>query len=231
MTDDLINQVINKLKAGWSPKQISGRFKKRGRAISHETLYQHIWKDKQKGGRLYQYLRHSDKKYNKRSGKNAGWGCIPHRVGIEERPKIFERKSCFGDPLDDGQGDTIMRAKHQGALATYVDRKSKFVVIAKLPNKEAASTTKKTIASLMPIKRRVKTITFDQGKEFSKHGTIAKQWDARCYFAKLYHAWERGLNEHTNGLIRQYFPKSTNFNEISEAHVQIVMEKINNRRR
>jgi len=227
MTEDMIQKVIEKLKMEWSPEQISGRFKKEGVAISHETIYQYIWKDKKNGGNIYKKLRHSGKKYNKRSGKNSGRGCIPNRVDIEKRPKAVESKSRIGD----WEGDTVIGAKHQGALATYVDRRSKFTIMCKLPNKESEVTKNRTIEAFMPIKRRVKTITYDNGKEFSKHEIIADALDAKCYFAKPYHSWERGLNEHTNGLIRQYFPKETNFNDITEADVEMVMNKINNRPR
>ena len=227
MTDEMIDKVIDKLQKGWSPDQISGRLKKEGLSISHETIYQFVWKEKRKGGELYKYLRHSGKKYNKRSSKNSGRGCIANRVDIEERPKIVESKSRIGD----WEGDTIIGAKHQGALATYVDRKSKYLIMCKLPNKESEVTKSRTIEAFTPIKRRVKTITYDNGKEFSKHEAIAAALDAKCYFAKPYHSWERGLNEHTNGLIREYFPKDTNFNEVTEREVEIVMNKINNRPR
>lgn len=227
MTPEMIGHIHDYLAEQWSPEQIAGRLRLEGKRVSHETIYQYIWRDKRAGGSLYQQLRHQGKKYNKRSGKQGGRGCIPNRIDIDKRPAVVEEKTRIGD----WEGDTVIGAKHQGALATYVDRCSKFAIIRKLPNKGAAGVTTETIAAFSPISRVVETITYDNGKEFAAHQTIAKSLEAQCYFAKPYHSWERGLNEHTNGLIRQYFPKATNFHEVTAEQVAVVAEKLNNRPR
>ena len=229
LTPTLIAIIEEKLlEEEWSPDQIAGRLKKEGTAnISHEAIYQHIWKDKRTSGTLHKHLRHNGKKYNKRSSGKAGRGCIPNRVDIDERPPIVEDKARIGD----WEGDTIIGANHRGAIVSYVDRCSKFTVLKMLENKTAELVTHATLDKLGQGTLPVLTITYDNGKEFSEHSKIASKLNTSCYFAKPYHSWERGLNEHTNGLVRQYLPKSTNFTKISDQTVQFIAAKLNNRPR
>lgn len=227
LTLELMGYIEEKLREKWSPEQISGRLKlERGTSISHETIYQYVWANKRSGGDLYKHLRHSGKKYNKRSAVSAGRGCIPNRVDISERPEVVEQKARLGD----WEGDTIIGAKHQGAIVSYVDRCSKFTVLKKVANKTAeliVQATREKLGQGLPVL----TITYDNGKEFSAHADIAQALKAQCYFAKPYHSWERGLNEHTNGLVRQYFPKKADFNTVTDSDVQLVALAINNRPR
>lgn len=228
LTPSLIAIIEEKLRQEWSPEQISGRLGREGIAnISHEAIYQHVWKDKRIGGMLYKHLRHSGKKYNKRSSGKAGRGCIPNRVDISERPQIVEQKVRIGD----WEGDTIIGAKHQGAIVSYVDRCSKFTVLKKVRRKTAALITQATIEQLGQGLLPVRTITYDNGLEFSDHATIANELKADIYFARPYHSWERGLNEHTNGLVRQYLPKSTDFTKVPDQLVQAIAETLNHRPR
>ena len=125
LTEEMQSRIREKLIEGWSPDQISGRLKLEGKAISHETIYQFVWRDKRSGGKLYKHLRHRGKRYNKRSSGKAGRGCIPDRVDITARPSIVEMKSRIGD----WEGDTIIGAKHKGAIVSYVDRHSKFTLL------------------------------------------------------------------------------------------------------
>jgi len=120
---------------------------------------------------------------------------------------------------------------HKGALATLVDRHSKFSLIAKVPNKNANNVTEAIVAMLCPIKEHLHTITFDNGKEFAQHQTMADKLAVNVYFAHPYHSWERGLNEHTNGLIRQYFPKGSSMEEITAEQIMAVQNKLNHRPR
>jgi IS30 family transposase len=224
----LIAIIEEKLLEGWSPEQISGRLKEENIAsISHESIYQHVWKDKRSGGTLFKQLRHHGKKYNKRASGKAGRGCIPNRVDIAERPQIVEQKTRIGD----WEGDTIIGAKHQGAIVSYVDRCSKFTILKKVENKTAELITKATIEKFGQNTLPVLTITYDNGKEFSEHRKISAALNTSCYFAKPYHSWERGLNEHTNGLVRQYLPKSTDFTTVSDHTIQLIAYKLNNRPR
>jgi len=226
MTPALVTRIEFGLLQDWSPDQIAGRLENEGIKISLETIYQHIRKDRRAGGTLYKHLRHQGKKYNKRgSSKTAGRGLIPNRVDIDERPKIVEEKSRIGD----WEGDTIVGAQHQGAIVSYVDRHSKFTLLKQVDRKTSDLVTQATLEKLNGV--LVHTITYDNGKEFAEHASISKALGASCYFAKPYHSWERGLNEHTNGLVRQYLPKGTNLREVSDATVQAIADKLNHRPR
>ena len=229
MGPDLLAWIEEKLRQEqWSPEQISGWLAKEGKAtISPEAIYRHIWKEKRHGGTLHTHLRHGGKKYNKRKGKNTGRGIIPGRVDIDQRPAIVADKSRIGD----WEGDTIAGAKHQSALLSHVERVSKFTRLHKLFAATAANTTAATVQDLRSDKEKVLTITYDNGKEFAGHQRIAQLLNADVFFATPYHAWERGLNEHTNGLVRQYFPKGTDFHRVSDAEIAMVEKKLNNRPR
>jgi len=203
----LLSNVQEKLLLKWSPEQISGRLKLEGISISHEAIDQYVWADKKNSGLWYLNLRHAGKKYQKRSALQAGRGFIPDRIDISQRPSIVEEKSRVGD----WEGDTIIGAHHQGAVATYVDRCSKYTLLCALKHgKKAQCVAQATIKRMKKLNLPFKTVTYDNGKEFSAHKKIAQRLKGACYFARPYHSWERGLNEHTNGLIRQYLPKSTN---------------------
>jgi IS30 family transposase len=227
MRGELLDTVVDRLHRQWSPQQISGRLKLEGISISHESIYKHVWKDKKAGGSLFKNLRHCGKKYNKRSGKNAGRGLIPGRVDITERPAIVEAKSRVGD----WEADTMIGAQHNGALVTLVDRRSKLLLTARVDNITKDVVTAAILKLLKPVKAFVHTITFDNGKEFAEHVKIGKKLCAATYFAKPYHSWERGLNEHHNGLIRQFMPKKTNFLDVSYNKIQAVQKRINTRPR
>ncbi len=160
------------------------------------------------GGRaLYRCLRRRGKKPNGRGGRHAGRGHIPERVDIAERPAVVAEKSRIGG----WELDTMIGARHRGALVSAVDRSSKFLFLEWVEGKTAAAVTEAITRCLGPVRDRVHTCTADNGKEFARHREIAQKLDAGCYFATPYHSWERGLNEHTNGLVHQYFPKGTDF--------------------
>lgn len=229
MTDITVAIIEEKLAVQWSPVQISGWLKKQVGliAVCHETIYQHVWADKRKGGTLYKHLRHTGKKYNKRSKGSAGRGCIPNRVDIDERPAIVEDKTRLGD----WELDTIIGTGQSGAIVSMVDRASKLAMLIKTSGKTAQEVTEALLERLSPIKEFVNTLTADNGKEFANHQHVSEALDAEFYFAKPYHSWERGLNEHTNGLVRQYFPKSKRFDDISDAELLEVEILLNNRPR
>lgn len=212
----------------WSPEQISGALKREdGTKISHESLYRHIWKDKKNGGKLYEHLRQRGKKRNKRGAANAGRGLIPGRVDIALRPEIVDAKTRVGD----WELDSIIGAKHQGAITSMVERKTKLTRLVLQKGATAEATKTGIIARLEPLKKYVKTLTSDNGKEFASHENISEKLDASFYFCTPYRSWERGLNENTNGLVRQYFPKGTNFATLTSADVQRVEDLLNNRPR
>ena len=226
LTPTLVTIIEKNLLEKWSPDQISGRLKEKNIAsISHETIYQHIWRNKRAGGVLYKQLRHNGKKYNKRSSGKAGRGCIPNRVDITERSQIVEQKTRIGD----WEGDTVISAVSKAALLTVVDRHSKFTRIKKIGRKTAENVriAMKEVMNSLPVY----TVTYDNGMEFAAHHGIAADLNAQCYFAAPYHSWERGLNEHTNGLIRQYLPKSMDFKDVTDDEIQVIEDRLNNRPR
>lgn len=225
---ETIATVKEKLCEDWSPEQISGWVKKyKNSSVSHEWIYQYIWKDKASGGLLFLHLRHAQKKKKKRYGNNDKRGQIKNRVSIDKRPKIVEKKSRIGD----WEIDTVIGKNHKGALVTIVDRKSKYTLIAQVDRKQSVQVKDATLLLLNPFRSICHTITADNGKEFASHEEIALKLNLSYFFAHPYSSWERGLNENTNGLIRQYFPKGTDFQKITQIHVEKVADKLNNRPR
>jgi IS30 family transposase len=228
MTPALILLIEARIRLDWSPVQVSGQLKDElGILISHERIYQHIWTDKRHGGTLHTHLRQYHKQRKKKYGSKDKRGQIRNRVSIDERPAIVAEKTRIGD----WEIDTVIGQNHQGALVTIVDRVSKFTLIKKVDSKHAEVVTAATISLLQPYLDKTLTITADNGKEFAGHETIKEQLNADVYFAHPYHSWERGLNENTNGLIRQYFTKGSSFENITDDEVEAAMNKLNHRPR
>jgi transposase, IS30 family len=220
-------RVEELLREDWSPEQVSlWLAEKEHVSISHEWIYQHILDDKRQQGQLHLHLR-CQKPRRKRYGSYERRGKIPNRVSIEERPEIVEQRTRLGD----WELDTIIGKHHKQAIVSLTERKSRLALIAKVPTKEAEGVKDAVIKLLAPLSEHVHTITSDNGKEFACHQIIAEALVADFYFAHPYASWERGLNENTNGLIRQYFPKGSDFTAITEQDLQRVMDKLNNRPR
>lgn len=216
------------IKCDWSPEQITGRLVDMDIiSLHHETIYQYILADKQRGGQLYKHLRHQNKTYRKRYGTAHNRTGIPNRRDIDERPAIADNRERVGD----WEADTIIGNQHKGAIVTLDERKTKIRLAAPLPGKKAVHVTDAIIRLLDPVKSFVKTITFDNGKEFTQHEKIAKAAECETYFAKPYHSWERGQNENANGLLRQYFPKKMQLRDVSMDQVAAAIDKLNNRPR
>ena len=228
MTAQLVDIIANLIRQDLSPEQVSGFLRKTQQInISHETIYQYVRSDKANGGTLFRHLRRSNRKRKKRYGSQNRRGQIRDRVSIDDRPAIVNTKKRTGD----WEIDTLIGKGHKGSLLTLVERKTKYTIIKKLPDRQARSVADATLDLLSPFSKKVFTITSDNGKEFAQHHRISHQLKADVYFAHPYHAWERGLNENTNGLIRQYFPKKTDFESITEEKVLFVMDRLNNRPR
>lgn len=222
--------VVEKLTGEqWSPEQIAGRMKLEGvEPISHETIYQRILSDKASGGTLYSHLRCKKQRKKRYGSKTAGRSCIPNRVDIEKRPAIVDSRRRVGD----WEGDTIIGSHKGGAvIASMVERKSRFTVLSKSPDKTTKSVIGGIINEMKTLTKLINTITFDNGKEFSSHVDLTNQFGADIFFARPYHSWERGLNENTNGLVRQYFPKRTSFDTVNKTELQNVVDKLNSRPR
>lgn len=219
--------VVGFLAEGWSPEQISGVFADSAYPVSHEWLYQRILKDKQAGGTAYQHLR-CQKPRKKRYGTPDRRGLLANRRSISERPAAVETREELGH----WEADTVIGTAHQGALVTLVERKTGYCKILRVPSKEAKGVTAAIKKMLMPLRRQVLSITFDNGKEFAGHEAIAKALKADCYFADPYSSWQRGTNENTNGLIRQYYPKKkSDFTQASNKGIAEMERKLNNRPR
>ena len=220
-------EVEQLLQLDWSPEQISLWLKAEKRMlISHEWIYQHILVDKHRGGSLHNHLR-CQKQRRKRYGAYSRRGQIVDRVSIDERPKVVDLKNRIGD----WELDTLIGKGHKQAIVSLTERKSRFTLIQKVTRKSAQSVTSTIIDLLSPLSNLVLTMTSDNGKEFAGHKAIAQRLKAPFYFAHPYSPWERGLNENTNGLIRQYFPKSRDFTTITQQEINHVMNRLNNRPR
>lgn len=227
--DDTIKEFVKeKIQKKWSPEQISGYAKKHGLfSISHERIYKFLLKDKENGGKLYLQLRHQNRKYKKRYGHPRNRGPIKDRIFIDERPKIVDAKERVGD----WEVDTIIGKNRKKAIVTLVERVTKKSVFCKVENRRPSIVAKAIIDSLKPISTHVLTITADNGIEFAEHAKIKRDLNTDFYFAHPYSSWERGLNENTNKLLRQYFPKGTDFSEIEESQLNSITEELNNRPR
>ena len=209
----------------WSPEQISDCCRKEQELqISHEWIYQYIYRDKRNGGTLWKHLR-CRKKRKKRYGSYDKRGQIPNRTSIDERPQVVEDRSRLGD----WEADTIIGKGKKGAIVTLVDRKSRYLRMG-LVSKRTKEAVKEMIITLL-ADFLVHTITCDNGKEFAGHEDIAKALEASIYFAHPYASWERGTNENTNGLIRQYIPKDTKFSELTHEDISFVENRLNTRPR
>lgn len=227
ITPIILLNVENHIRQQFSPDQISHVLQKQDMEISAERIYQHIWEDKKAGGDLHENLRRKLRYRRKRSCKIDNRGIIPNRVSIDERPAIVDQRTRIGD----WEGDTIIGANHRGVCVTLVERVSKLTLIKKLKTKESDKVEDAIVSLLYPYRDTLKTLTVDNGKEFANHESIAKKLKVDVYFAHPYCSWERGLNENTNGLIRQYFKKKMNFDSITASDTTLVMERLNDRPR
>ena len=228
MDNKLKNEIKKYIIEDFSPEQTSAVLKSRKSInISHVKIYQYIEQDKLKGGDLHTHLRfyHTGKQRAKYGAKYQGR--IKDRVSISQRPDIVNKKIRLGD----WEMDTIVGANNKGAITTVVDRVSMFVKISTPTTKQADKVESEIKRILLPLKDKVKTITSDNGFEFTNHKNISNALNCDYYFCHPYSSWERGLNEYTNGLIRQYIPKGTSFENIKSEDIQMIEDKLNNRPR
>jgi IS30 family transposase len=220
--------VVEKLEnEQWSPKQIVGFAALNNiPMVSHERIYQFIRQDKKEGGMLWIHTRHK-LKHRKRpvSGKQVN---IKNKVSIELRPAIVDTQERCGD----WEIDTIIGESQKGAILTITERKTGFLLMEKMEfGKQSEGLAKAAIRMLFAYKNTVHTITSDNGSEFAQHELISKKLNAGFYFAHPYSSWERGLNEYTNGLVRQYIIKGSNFDLYDHEYIKLIQNKINRRPR
>ena len=210
------------LRVQWSPEQIASKL-----PISHETVYQHVDADKAQGGALWKNLRCQKQKRKRYAGGRDRRGQIPNRRPLSERPLQIEARKQVGH----WECDTVIGANHKGAVVTMVERKSGYGVIAKVTNKTSELVSSAIVDKLQPMAVRVKTLTFDNGKEFAAHAHIDAQLQSTTYFARPFASWERGSNENFNGLLRQYIPKKRSMSTVSDEEIRMIQNRLNNRPR
>lgn len=224
----LLSQVEEKLSMQWSPQQISRTFLRRGiGSVSHETIYQHVYRDKRRGGGLHVHLRHRCKSYRKRGEGRERRGRLKDQVMIDQRPAVVDERSRLGD----WEMDTVIGKPGGPVLVTMVERRSRYTLIALAGSKDSAEVGGAILGAMKEHRDKVLTMTYDNGKEFALHKLLGELLGAEAYFAHPYHSWERGLNENTNGLIRQYFPKGGDFRDLTPEQVGAVQDKLNSRPR
>lgn len=211
----------------WSPEQISGRLKMEQKvSISHEWIYQHVLADQRAGGDLYKHLR-CQKQRRKRYGTYNRRGKLLHCRSIDERPAIVAQRKRLGD----WEVDTVFGKDHQQALVTLTERKSRFTLLGKVSQRTAQAVQEQICQLLLPVRDKVHTLTSDHGKEFAYHEQIAQLLQLKYFFAHPYAAWERGTNENTNGLLRQYFPKKWDLQLVTRKDMNHAMFRLNFRPR
>jgi IS30 family transposase len=221
-----LRRVNALLRAWWSPEQISGRL--RGSlSISHETIYRHVWRDKRLGGSLFTCLRGARKKRRKRYGAYDSRGRLAGKRHISERPLAADQRSEIGH----GEIDTVIGTGSRHCLVTVVERKSGYSLIGKLNARTKEHTNQRTVQLMRRHPHLFKTITADNGTEFHDYAAIERATGTEFYFATPYHSWERGTNENTNGLIRQYIPKGTSMAKLSQQRCNAIARALNNRPR
>ena len=227
-TPEVEKHIRDKLRLKYSPEQIAGAAKMNGdKCVSHERIYQFIWKDKRQKGLLYLDLRNRGRRYKKRSVVHDNRGTIPNRTDISQRPPEVELRERFGDL----EIDLIIGKDHKGAILTINERATGMASLRKLEGKDAEQLALAAIDCLEDWKPFLKTITSDNGKEFACHQMVAKDLNIDFFFAKPYASWQRGSNENYNRLVRQYIPKKVDFNYVTHEYVNYVEQQINNRPR
>jgi len=218
------------LRKDYSPEQIVGyirRLKLMKRRLSHETIYQYIWRDKANGGVLWKRLRQSSKQRRKRYKAYDSRGRLASKRHISERPKSVEKRRYRGH----WEIDTVHGRGSSHCIVTLLERKTGYVLIGKLRNKSTTELNKKTIRLINRDPKNVKTITADNGTEFHQYSTIEDHCAVKFYFASPYHSWERGSNENVNGLILQYLPKVESMEHITQQQCDTIANKLNSRPR
>lgn len=215
-------QVAEQLKLQWSPEQIAASL-----PISHETIYQHVYADKAQGGSLWTHLRCQKKRRKRYASGKSRRGQIVGRRPIAQRPASVETRSQVGH----WEGDTVIGAGHKQAIVTLVERKSGFAVLAHVTRKTSDLVSQAIISGLKPLAHRVKTVTYDNGKEFADHAVVDKALDSTAYFADPFASWQRGSNENFNGLLRQYIPKKRPLSTVTSDELKMIQDRINHRPR
>jgi IS30 family transposase len=215
-------EMVVLLNLQWSPEQIAEQL-----PISHESVYLQVYKDKANGGKLWKNLRCQKQRRKRYASGRDRRGQIPNRRPLSERPEHVELRKQIGH----WEGDTVIGANHQQAIVTLVERRSGYAVIERVCNKTADLVSEAIVQRLKPLAAKVKTLTFDNGKEFSNHANIDAALGCTTYFARPFASWERGSNENFNGLLRQYIPKNRPLSSVTDEEIKMIEVRLNNRPR
>jgi transposase, IS30 family len=221
-------RILTRLSQRWSPEQIAGRLRAQGRLqISHETIYRFIWLNHRRGGDLWRFLRCAQKQNRKRYGSYERRGRLAGKRPLATRPDIVAARSRVGD----WEIDTIAGAGTKDCVLSLVERKTGYLLLGKLRNRTAATIRRRAIQLLQAQRRRVWTITADNGTEFHQYQPIEHATRSRFYFAPPYQAWTRGTCENTNGLVRQYLPRGRDLAQLTQADCTAIARQLNQRPR
>lgn len=217
------------LREDWSPEQVAGRLRlQRELEISHETIYRYLWADKAAGGTLYRHLRGARKQRRKRYGRYDSRGRLAGKRPITARPAVVETRTQVGH----WEGDTMLGAGQAGpCVLSLVERKTGYLVLGKLQQRTTAEVNQRARYLIHAQPRPVRTITVDNGTEFHDYPALERTTATRFYFATPHHAWERGTNENTNGLLRQYLPKRQSMAHLTQHDCNRIALKLNRRPR
>ncbi len=222
------SQVIFLIELDYSPEQAAAHLKKYGSfSISHETIYKFVLADKERGGSLFKHLRIMPKLRRKRYNSHDSRGILQGKRQISQRPPEIDARSTLGH----WEGDTVIGKGGHHCILTLVERKSGYVIIKKLLSRTKEQVTKAAVEAIREHRARFRTITFDNGTEFHDYLVLESHYPILCYFATPYHSWERGTNENTNGLIRQYLPKGMSMKHVSQSYCDWIAKRLNTRPR
>ena len=227
--------VYKGLLKGWSPEQIAGRIKKDYpkdpvMTISYEAIYCHIYSHRQArlNKKLIKLLPYQKTRRSRAYAKSKRGSKIKDQISIEQRPLHIENRKEIGH----WEGDLVIGKGQKSAIGTIVERKSRYTCIVKLKDRKSATVRKQFVKEFKAFdKQLTKTLTYDNGVEMAQHAILTKQTGMPVYFAHPYASWERGTNENTNGLIRRYLPKGTDFSSVSEQQLKSIQITLNNRPR
>ena len=212
----------------WSPELIAGRLRlTEGLRLSYESIYAHIYADKRAGGELWRWLPCQKARRRRCGAGRARRHLIPNRVPIEQRPAIVERRGRFGD----WEGDTLVDNSHRHAIVSLVERRSMYLLLAKVTRRTAEQVCGAIVQAIGSSGLPAHTLTLDNGAEFCGHQRITQALGTSCYFAQPYAAWQRGLNENHNALVRRYIPKRQSLAPYTQADLQSIADALNNRPR
>lgn len=221
-------KVERLLRLDWSPEQAAGVLRRsRELSISHETIYRYVWEDRARGGNLAAHLRGANKKRRKRYGRYDSRGRLAGKRHISTRAKFIERRCQVGH----WEIDTVMGGGDTHCIMTLVERATGYLMIRKLRSRNAADLARSASQLIKQYEGKFRTITADNGTEFHSYKSIESKTDVKFYFATPYHSWERGTNENTNGLIRQYLPKRTSMAKVTQRDCDRIALKLNTRPR